>query len=251
MTKKENIAIIPARFESTRFPGKPLIKIGNQLMIERVCKQVIKSKKIDLVLVATDDYRIKKAVEATGFQAIMTSKEHLNGTSRCWEVYEKLNLKAEIILNIQGDEPFIKPEQIDALIDIFEENNEAEIGTLVKEIDDLNKLKNPNVVKAILGIQNRALYFSRAAIPFQRNEKVENWLKNSIYFKHLGVYAFRANVLKKLVQLKPSPLEQVEALEQLRWLENGYKIFAKKTNFESLAIDTPEDYENAKKYLNR
>ncbi len=234
------LGIIPARFASTRFPGKPLIDIDGKPMIQRVYEQVKKVSIISDVVVATDDERIKNAVESFGGKAMMTSSNHQSGTDRCNEVVQKISEKYDVVVNIQGDEPFIHPQQIEKICSLFSSEN-IKIGTLVKKIKLNEELINPNVVKAVIGSNNKALYFSRAVIPYLRNISFEEWVDKNNFFKHIGIYAYRTNILKEITLLPQSKLELAESLEQLRWLENGYTIHALETEYESVAIDTPED----------
>ena len=235
--------IIPARYASTRFPGKPLVIIQGKSMIQRVYEQAKRSKKLSDVVVATDDKRIADHVKSFGGKFIMTSAKHRTGTERCAEVSKKLRLSnKDVVINIQGDEPFIDPAQIDAVCKCFA-NKETQIATLVKKISDTKELFNPNVVKAVFDKNNFALYFSRNPIPYLREDKQENWLKQHDYYKHIGIYGYKAEVLAALVKLKSTALEKAESLEQLRWLENGYKIKIQETKLESVAIDTPNDLE--------
>lgn len=243
-------AIIPARYASTRFPGKPLADIAGKTMIQRVYEQCKQINELADVIVATDDERIYQNVIQFGGQACMTSTQHLTGTDRIWEVVEKLNLAVDVIINVQGDEPFIQPSQIKNIIDCFQDPNAA-IATLVKPILQNEVLFNINAPKVVLDDANFALYFSRQAIPFLRNEPTENWLNKHPYFQHIGVYGFRKDVLQKLVKLEPSKLEQAESLEQLRWLAAGYKIKTATTHETTIAIDTPEDLEIAIKLYNQ
>lgn len=241
------VGIIPARYASTRFPGKPLVDIGGKPMIQLVYEQV--SKALSDVYVATDDVRIFDAVVSFGGKVIMTSEEHKSGTDRCYEAFLKLDKNFDVVINIQGDEPFIQPEQILELQKCFE-NSETQIATLAKKIsekDGLEFLQNPNHPKLIVNKQNEALYFSRSIVPFIRGSEPENWLKLHSYLKHVGIYAYKADVLKELTLLQQSPLEIAESLEQLRWLENGYKIRVGYTDVETVGIDTPEDLEKVKK----
>ncbi len=239
------LGVIPARYASTRFPGKPLAMIQGSTMVNRVYNQVLKAEKIDRVVVATDNDRIFDHVKEFGGQAIMTCKGHENGTSRCAEAVEILEkenpgLRFDVVINIQGDEPFIDPLQIDRVAGIFEDKA-AQTGTLVKQIDKQDILFNPNVVKVVLGKNGNVLYFSRQAIPFLRDLPEDKWLKKAVFYKHIGIYGYRVEILEKLVRLHPGKLEKAEKLEQLRWLENGYSIKAEITDFESISIDTPED----------
>lgn len=234
------IGIIPSRYASTRFPGKPLAVIDGKSMIRRVYEQALKSGLLTKVIVATDDERIFRHVEGFGGKVLMTSSDHLNGTSRCWDVLEQSAENYDAVINIQGDEPFIEPEQINQLAKLFE-NSKIEIATLIKKIDNKEDVFNPNVVKVVFDINNRALLFSRQAIPFLRGVKQEDWISTQAYYKHIGIYGYRKDVLKNLVKLLPTDLEQAENLEQLRWLENGFQINIEITAFEGVSIDTPED----------
>jgi 3-deoxy-manno-octulosonate cytidylyltransferase (CMP-KDO synthetase) len=236
--------IIPARFASTRFPGKPLISIKGKTMIERVYTQATSVFKY--VAVATDDQRIEAEVLRFGGNVIMTSSRHQSGTDRCYEAVCKLRdllqVDFDIIVNIQGDEPFIQPIQFEKLIQCFS-SADTQIATLVKQINNLEDLMNPNHVKVVIDKANKALYFSRSAIPYIRNKPQEEWIQSSSFYKHIGIYAYRFNILKELSRLSQSDLEMAESLEQLRWLENGFNIRVEKTDFESIAVDTPEDLE--------
>ena len=235
------LGIIPARYASSRFPGKPLVEIQGKSMIQRVYEQALKSNKLSKVIVATDDRRIEKHVKNFGGNVIMTSASHKTGTERCNEVLEKSGPeKWDSIINIQGDEPFINPAQIDAVCNCFNTKG-TQIASLVKQISNREELFNSNVVKAVIDKNKNALYFTRAAIPFMRDEKPEKWLANQNYYKHIGIYGYATVILKKITQLKPSTLEIAESLEQLRWLENGYKIKVEITIYDSIAVDTPED----------
>ncbi len=241
------LVIIPARYASTRFPGKPLVDIGGKSMIQRVFEQAKKSKSVRDVCIATDDERILNHVEAFGGKAILTSASHQSGTDRCSEAVQKLEEnEVEVVVNIQGDEPFIKPQQIDDLVALFS-NPTTQIGTLVKSIKKENVLWDVNKPKVVRGANGQALYFSRQCIPYLRNVPKENWLQSHTFFKHIGVYAYRKEVLRQISELPSSPLEQQESLEQLRWLENGYLIQTAITHFESPSVDTPEDLEGIRK----
>lgn len=240
------VAIIPARYASTRFPGKPLVDIGGKTMIQRVYDQV--SKVINDVYVATDDERIFDKVRSFGGKVIMTSDAHRSGTDRCYEAFTKLEDWFDVVINVQGDEPFIQPEQIEALKNCFADD-ETQIATLVKKITDkdgVEVLFNPNSPKVVIDKQNNALYFSRSPIPYKRGSDEKNWMAEHDYYKHVGVYAYRSEVLSQIVQMPPSKLELAESLEQLRWLENGLKIKAGFTDVETVGIDTPEDLEKIK-----
>lgn len=243
------IGIIPARYASTRFPGKPLAKIGGITMIERVYRQV--SKALDEVVVATDDERISRAVEQFGGRAIMTSAEHRSGTDRCYEAYTLSASEAEVVINIQGDEPFIDPSQIESLKKCFERDT-TEIATLIRPVNpdaDYATLSNPNTPKVVTDTEGQALYFSRSVIPYVRGAERDAWPACVQFYTHVGIYAFRAEVLRKVVGLKQSPLELAESLEQLRWLQNGFKIQTAVTQCQTIGIDTPEDLQAAEEYL--
>jgi 3-deoxy-manno-octulosonate cytidylyltransferase (CMP-KDO synthetase) len=243
------VGIIPARFASTRFPGKPLVDIGGKTMIQRVYEQV--SMALSDVYVATDDQRIFDAVITFGGKAIMTSDQHKSGTDRCYEAFSKLNEWFDVIVNVQGDEPFIQPEQIVELQKCFDES-ETQIATLAKKVttkDGSEFLSNPNNPKLVINNRNEAMYFSRSVIPYRRGAEVENWIELHSYLKHVGIYAYRADILRELTQLEQSPLEIAESLEQLRWLENGYRIKVGFTDVETVGIDTPEDLEKVKNLL--
>ena len=235
------VALIPARCASARFPGKPLVDIGGKSMIQRVVEQV--SKVLSDVYVATDDQRIQKAVLAFGGKVIMTGEHHKSGTDRCYEAFTQIKEHFDVIINVQGDEPFIQPSQIKALQECFL-SKETEIATLakrIKEDENFDFLNNPNSPKIVLNKRNEAMYFSRSVIPFLRGIEADNWAKQHPYYKHIGIYAYRADVLEKLTALEQTPLEIAESLEQLRWLENGFRIKVGFTDVETIGIDTPED----------
>lgn len=235
------IGIIPARYASTRFPGKPLIDIRGKSMIQRVYEQANKCKALNDVFVATDDSRIYNHVKAFGGKVLMTSADHPSGTDRCEEALIKSGLDCDFILNIQGDEPFINPKQLDELISILDLKS-VELATLVKKIDNPGKLIDPNAVKVIFDKDHYAIYFSRHPIPYNRDVlEIENWLAMTDYYKHIGIYAYRRDVLTAITKLGRSNLEKSESLEQLRWLENAYKIKIALTEYESPNIDSPED----------
>ncbi len=245
------VAIIPARYASTRFEGKPLAVLGGVTVIERVYKRV--ASVVDTVAVATDDERILRAVEAFGGRAVMTSAEHKSGTDRCWEAYEKLGVEADVIVNVQGDEPFIAPEQITSLVECFH-NKEIDIATLVKpfgEDDTVESLENPNTPKVVFDNNMKALYFSRSVIPYLRGVEREMWLREHTFYKHIGMYAFRSSTLSEVTRLPQSSLEIAESLEQLRWIECGYNIGVGITNIETIGIDTPEDLARAEAFLKK
>jgi len=243
------LGIIPARYDSTRFPGKPIAIINGKPMIQRVYKQASKSKTLSKVIVATDDIRIVEVVKQIDGEVMITSKDHKSGTERCNEVFEQLKKSNEVfdvIVNIQGDEPYIKPEQIDAVTDCFSNPN-VQIATLKKKINTNDELFNPNVNKVIVDQNQEAIYFSRNPIPYLKNIEKDSWLENHDYYKHIGIYAYRSSILEEITKLKSSSLEIAESLEQLRWLENGYRIKVLETIYDSIAVDIPEDLS---KFLN-
>lgn len=241
------LGVIPARYGSTRFPGKPLAIINGKSMIQRVYEQAQKATALAQVVVATDDARIQEAVNSFGGTVIMTNPEHPSGTDRCQEALSATG-PFDIVINIQGDEPFIDPHNIDLLAACFE-NPDTQIATLVKQVEDGETLCNPNKIKVALTRNLNALYFSRTAIPYYRGE-AKDWLTQHTYYSHIGIYAYRASVLQEITQLPPSALELTEKLEQLRWLENGYSIKVAITESEAESIDTPEDLEKMLQKLN-
>jgi 3-deoxy-manno-octulosonate cytidylyltransferase (CMP-KDO synthetase) len=235
------VGIIPARFNSTRFPGKPLADIKGKTMIRRVYEQAEKSELLSAIFVATDDERIVTEVESFSGNALMTSPKHQTGTDRCFEVLEKIGKdKYDVVVNIQGDEPFIHPEQIDKVIRCFKHDG-VHIATLAHKITDRRDLINPSLVKIVRKNNGEALYFSRSPIPFIRDSGNADWTNLYTYLKHIGIYAYRSKVLEEIVKLPPSSLEKAESLEQLRWLENGYSIMVDITDKESIPVDYPED----------
>ena len=235
------IGIIPARFGSTRFPGKPLVEIQGKTMVHRVYEQAKKSKVLSEVIIATDDERIERHVKDFGGNVVMTSRNHNSGTDRCFEAVSKTRGgNFDVVINIQGDEPFAHPEQIDTLCSCFQSAN-VHIATLVKQIKQKQELLNVNTPKVIFNKQMEAIYFSRTPIPFYRGREHEEWLNDHRYYKHIGIYGYRTEVLAEIARLQPTSLEIAESLEQLRWLESGYKINIAITELESFAIDTPAD----------
>ncbi len=235
------LGIIPSRYESSRFPGKPLIDIKGKSMIQRVYEQAIESTLINELVVATDDDRIYKHVNSFGGNVVMTSTKHTSGTDRCGEVLNKYN-NFDIVINIQGDEPLIKPQQLDDLLMVFK-NSDVKIATLIKKMTDINEVLNPNRIKVVLDKNKNGIYFSRSPIPFVAKYDKNEWLKHSVFWKHIGIYAWRTDVLLQLVNLPKTQLESTESLEQLRWIFNGYKIKTVETMIETPNIDTPEDLE--------
>lgn len=241
------LGIIPARYASTRFPAKPLADLGGKSMVQRVYEQVKKSKRITDVVVATDHVEIYNHVKHFGGTACMTNENHASGTDRCYEALTLQKKEFSYAINIQGDEPFIQPEQIDLLAGLLD--GRTEIATLVKKIEEHEQLFNPNVVKAVVAENKTALYFSRSPIPHIRNAQESEWLSKNTFYKHIGMYAYRSDILKQLTGLPISSLEKAESLEQLRWLENGFKISVAETHTETIGIDTPDDLKKALAYL--
>ncbi len=245
MEEKTILGIIPARYGSTRFPGKPLADIGGKPMIQRVYEQA--SRELKYVYVATDDERIKAAVTKYGGNVVMTSVDHQSGTDRCAEALTKIeaieNMTFHAVVNIQGDEPFISPKQIASVANCFNDHN-TELATLVKPVRKTEDLFNPNKPKVVISKDKYALYFSRSPIPYFRGEDENNWVNKHTFYNHIGLYGYRADILMKITQLKTGTLESVESLEQLRWLENGYQIRIEETDEQAYGIDTPEDLEN-------
>ena len=242
------IAVIPARYASTRFPGKPLAVLGGKTVIQRVYEQAVSV--LPEAYVATDDERIFQAVEAFGGRAVMTRADHKSGTDRIEEAVEKIATDADVIINIQGDEPFIQPSQIETLIQLFDDPA-TQIGTLGKRFETIDAVRNPNSPKIVTDRRGFALYFSRSVIPYIRGIEADEWLTHHPFLKHLGIYAYRREVLAEITRLPQSALEKAESLEQLRWLENGYRIRVGLTDVETVGIDTPEDLARAEAFLNR
>lgn len=241
------IGIIPARYASTRFPGKPLVKLGGKCMIERVYEQVAAA--LDDTCVATDDQRIFDVVKAFGGNVVMTSSEHKSGTDRIQEAVSKIGGDFDVIVNIQGDEPFIQRSQIDTVCHCFNDPS-TQIATLGKPFGkDMQSIQNPNSPKIVIDNNGYAMYFSRSVIPFIRGEEAALWPEAYPFLKHIGLYAYRRNVLQEITQLPQSSLEKAESLEQLRWLQNGYRIKVGLTDVETIGIDTPEDLAKAEEFL--
>jgi len=240
------IGIIPARYASSRFPGKPLAMIKGKTMIQHVYENASKAKSLIQILVATDDRRIYDAVIEFGGKALMTSIEHQSGTDRCNEVLQSLKKQGkqfEVAINIQGDEPFLNHAQIESIAQCFKDKPDTQISTLVKKIQHSEELFNPNVVKAVVNLAGDAIWFSRSPIPFMRNLDQNRWVEQHVYYKHIGIYGFRTEVLEKITNLGQTKMEIAESLEQLRWIENGYRIKTSITAFENMAVDKPEDLE--------
>mgnify|MGYP005753417869 FL=1 len=242
----EILGIIPARYASTRFPGKPLTLINGKTMIQRVYEQA-SSSSLTEVVVATDDQRILDHVISFGGKAVMTAEHHQSGTDRCFEAYQLQDQPFDYVINIQGDEPFIRPEQIDLVASCFH-NPQTQLATLIKKIISPEELFNVNAPKVVVNRAGEALYFSRQPIPYCRNVPNDIWHKQHTYYKHIGIYGYRTDILEQITQLPPSGLEMAESLEQLRWLENGFRITTAITEFETIGIDTPEDLEKVREF---
>ena len=240
------MAIIPARYASTRFPGKPLAVLGGKTVIQRVYEQV--SSVLSEVYVATDDQRIYDCVEGFGGKAVMTREDHKSGTDRIEEAVEKIGTDADVIINVQGDEPFIQPSQVETLMHLFDAS-ETQIGTLGKLFESMESVENPNSPKIVTDNRGFALYFSRSVIPYIRGKERNDWFGQYPVLKHLGIYADRREVLAEVTRLPQSSLEKAESLEQLRWLQNGYRIRVGLTDVETIGIDTPEDLQRAEQFL--
>jgi 3-deoxy-manno-octulosonate cytidylyltransferase (CMP-KDO synthetase) len=241
------LIVIPARYGSSRFEGKPLVDIAGKSLIQRTWLQARKTNLNARVVVATDDERIFNHVAVFG-EAVMTSKDHVSGTDRCFEVLDNLAEEFDILINLQGDEPFIQAKQIELLANAFD-NPEVDIATLKKPLKTAEELFNSNIVKVICNESGKALYFSRQAIPFNRDYPMEDWVLHYDYYRHIGMYGFRCKEVNLLQDLKHSSLEKIEQLEQLRWLENGFNIHVSETHFVSPAIDTPEDLTTVDNFL--
>lgn len=245
------LGIIPARYASTRFPAKPLALLGGKTVIERVYSQVV--GQVDDVYVATDDDRIRQVVEAFGGKVVMTSPNHKSGTDRCCEAADQVGGHYDVVINIQGDEPFIQPSQLQAIKACFNQPD-TQIATLVKpftQADGWEALQNPNSPKVVVNQRMEALYFSRSVIPYCRGKEQHDWLSNHTYYKHIGLYAYTLPTLQAITRLPQSSLELAESLEQLRWLENGYTIRVGISQVETIGIDTPEDLQRAELFFNQ
>jgi len=243
------VGIIPARYASTRFPGKPLIDIRGKSMIQRVYEQASKSSSLDKVVVATDDERIKEHVLAFGGHVVMTAEDHPSGTDRCWDALQQIEGQYDYVINIQGDEPFIDPSQIDTLAAVLKDST-TELATLIIPVDNHEVLFDMGEVKVVLNDNMEGMYFSRMVIPYIKGVPQENWHQHHDYYRHVGMYAYRTDVLEKLTALPVSSLEKAESLEQLRWLQKGFKIKCAITQFDSHCIDTPEDVEKVLRLMN-
>lgn len=242
------LAIIPARYASTRFPGKPLAIIKGKSMLQRVYEQTRKARLLDEVIIATDDGRIAEHAKSFGAPVVMTRADHPSGTDRCFEAYRNLKKKFAYIVNVQGDEPFLDPEQIGSLAEVCD--GTVEIATQMIRCTSHDVLFDRGEVKIVLNTNKEALYFSRNVIPAIKNKNEKEWHKHFDYYRHVGMYAYRADILEKITLLKPSTLELAESLEQLRWLEHGYKITCAETNFDSYCVDTPEDIDKVLRLMN-
>jgi len=242
----KTVAIIPARYASTRYPGKPLIDIRGKTMIQRTYEQTLKVRGLDYSAVATDDNRIEKNIKSFGGKVVMTSDKHPTGTDRCLEAAEKLKVQldlvdTDIILNVQGDDPYIHPESLELIIECFKMGDKVQIATLFKPIVSEDDLFGKGTAKVVLNKKKEIIYFSRAPIPFLRDLEQKDWLASGMHYKQIGVYGYRLGVLREIAQLEQTPLELAEQLEQLRWIENGYIITGQETPYEGFSIDTPED----------
>lgn len=244
------LGVIPARYASTRFPGKPLADLLGRSMVERVFRQCSKSAHLSDVVVATDHREIYDHVIGFGGKASLTSPDHPSGTDRCYETLKQQNSAYDFVVNVQGDEPFIDPKQIDLLCGSLDKN--TELATLIQKITTLEQLLAPTEAKVVLNRHGEAMYFSRSPVPYVQKVPQEEWLKHTTFYRHMGLYAYRSDVLKAITQLAVSPLEKAESLEQLRWIENGYHIKTVETDAEEgMCVDTPEDLEKAREYLRR
>ena len=243
------LGIIPSRYASTRLPAKPLVMIKGKSMVQRVYEQASKSKLLSKVVVATDHQEIFDHVKGFGGEVCMTRTDHASGTDRCYEALDLQRESYDYVINVQGDEPFIQPDQIDLLASALD--GKTEIATLVKTIVALDELVNPSEAKVVVNRRGEALYFSRSMIPFINKAPQEQWLEKHTFFKHVGMYAYRCDVLKEISTLAVSLLEKAESLEQLRWLENGFRVTVVETQTETFAIDTPADLEKASQMIDQ
>ena len=241
------LGVIPSRYESSRFPGKPLIDLAGKSMIQRVYEGSKASNLIDEVIVATDDQRIFDHVESFGGNVAMTSESHRSGTDRCGEIIEAYS-DYDVVINIQGDEPLVDVKQLEQIIQLFKDEK-VEIATLAKKIDRTEDLFNPNRIKVVLDGKSDGIYFSRNPIPYCQNTENQEWLNQTDYYRHIGIYAYRTDCLKQLVRLEPTKLERIESLEQLRWIYHGFRIRVGLTDIETPNIDTPEDVKEVLKFL--
>ncbi len=242
------IGIIPARYASTRFPGKPLAVLGGRPVIQHVYEKV--SSALGEAWVATDDERIMSAVASFGGRAVMTRSDHRSGTDRIYEAATAIGTTADVIINVQGDEPFVHASQLDTVCRLFDDS-QTQIATLGKRFETMEQAENPNSPKIVTDVNGYALYFSRSVIPFVRGKERDQWLGAFPFLKHIGLYAYRREVLAEITRLPQSPLELAESLEQLRWLQNGYRIKVGLTDVETIGIDTPEDLARAEAFLSK
>nr|WKN38309.1 3-deoxy-manno-octulosonate cytidylyltransferase [Tunicatimonas sp. TK19036] len=241
------LGIIPARWASSRFPQKVLADIGGKSMVQRVYEQALQSEKLSKVIIATDHPEIQQHVKNFGGEVCMTSPDHPSGTDRCREALDLQSESYDYVVNIQGDEPFVQPEAINELASLLD--GQTQLGTLVSEVHDASVLSNPNMMKVIFNVQHEAIYFSRTAIPYLRDVPPDEWLQRHTFYKHVHLYAYRADILREITKLPVSTLEKAESLEQLRWIENGYTIKVGITHHESLSVDTPADLQKAKQAM--
>jgi 3-deoxy-manno-octulosonate cytidylyltransferase (CMP-KDO synthetase) len=242
------IAVIPARYASTRFPGKPLTQIAEISMLQRVFLQAQMASSISKVIIATDDDRIARHANHIGASVVMTSPLHQSGTDRIAEVMQQLNLQCDVVVNVQGDEPFIDPEQINQLVHAFDDKY-VQIATMIKRITTIEEYQNPNCVKTVIGQNGNALYFSRSPIPYVRHGNLNDVITQNHFYKHIGMYAYRPHIIQEIAALPAAPLETIESLEQLRWLQAGYTLRTVITTQETISIDTPDDVLKAEQYL--
>jgi 3-deoxy-manno-octulosonate cytidylyltransferase (CMP-KDO synthetase) len=245
----KSIAIIPARYSSNRFPGKPLVEVGGLPMVVFVWHNILTSKLLNRVLVATDDIRIAEVLTKYDVPFVLTPKEIPTGTDRIYEAYKRLNEKFEIIVNVQGDEPLLLGSDIDYLLENFDINT-YDVASFVTKINDNEELSNPNNVKVVLGCNNQAIYFSRSAVPYLRDVEFNKWLSYCDFWKHIGIYAYKEQALEFFIKTEQSNLELMEKLEQLRLLEHGFKFQCIQLNKKLIGVDTPEDLEKVKIMLN-
>ena len=240
------IGIIPARYASTRFPGKPLALLGGKPVIQHVYEKV--AAVLEAAYVATDDERIYDVVKSFGGQVVMTRTDHKSGTDRIEEAIEKIGGEWDVVVNVQGDEPFVAKNQLDTICHCFDDPT-TQIATLGKPFESMEAVQNPNSPKIVVDNMGFAMYFSRSVIPYVRGKEMSSWLNHYPFLKHLGIYAYRKDVLRQVTQLPQSSLEIAESLEQLRWLQNGFKIKVGTTDVETVGIDTPQDLERAEEFL--
>lgn len=241
------LGVIPARWASSRFPQKVLADIGGKSMVQRVYEQALQAEKLTEVVVATDHEKIAEHITSFGGEVSLTSPEHPSGTDRCRETLDQQTETYDYVVNIQGDEPFVQPQAINELANLLD--GQTQLGTLVSEIHDASVLKNSNMMKVIINTHGEAIYFSRTAIPYLRDVPSDEWLHHHTFYKHVHLYAYRSDILREITELPVSSLEQAESLEQLRWIESGYRIKVGITHHESLSVDTPADLERAKQRM--